>query len=136
MKPKIFKVERISQGSYNPESPWAKVMFCFMKQLPKGCYLPLRELGILPCYQKDFLNLTVLLRILIVLWKRRISRFSKPNEYLYDILEQDVDEDMILGSINYLEVVSWTKKNEFKRKWINQDVLGAYKEDIKNLEND
>ena len=79
----------------------------FYEATPKRMLSSYVELGILPFYQKFFLYLTVLLRILIVLWRRRISRFSKPNEYLYGILEQDVDEDMILGSINYLEVYTF-----------------------------
>ena len=33
MKPKVKNVERISQGSSDPESPWAKARFAFMKQL-------------------------------------------------------------------------------------------------------
>ena len=33
MNPQVKNVERISQGSYDPETPWAKARFAFMKQL-------------------------------------------------------------------------------------------------------
>ena len=33
MNPKVKNVERISQGSADPETPWAKARFAFMKQL-------------------------------------------------------------------------------------------------------
>ena len=33
MRPKIYQVKKVNQGSGNPESAWAKARFCFMKQL-------------------------------------------------------------------------------------------------------
>ena len=33
MKSRITQVAKVSQGSDNPGSPWAKARFCFMKQL-------------------------------------------------------------------------------------------------------
>ena len=33
MKPRVTQVAKVSQGSDNPDSPWAKARFCFMKQL-------------------------------------------------------------------------------------------------------
>ena len=33
MKPKIQKIQQVSQGSHDPTTPWAKARFNFVKQL-------------------------------------------------------------------------------------------------------
>ena len=33
MNPQVLTVSKISQGSNDPDKPWSKARFCFMKQL-------------------------------------------------------------------------------------------------------
>ena len=33
MKPQVLIASKVSQGSNDPDAPWSKARFCFMKQL-------------------------------------------------------------------------------------------------------